>query len=198
MPSPTDTRAKILASADRLLRSHGFSGFSYQDIARPLGIRNAAVHYHFSTKADLALAVIERYRQLLRDRTGAFMASGGDAVEQLEGFIAFSTAECCQQHTMCPVGALSAEFYSLPDAVQAAAQRLLDELLAWMTRVCALGREQGRMHFEGDAAAKAQQIVASLQGARQLARFRGAQAMRDVAEQLRRDLGLGAPAAARE
>jgi TetR/AcrR family transcriptional regulator, transcriptional repressor for nem operon len=186
----TDTRAKILASADRLLRSRGFGGFSYQDIARPLGIRNAAVHYHFNTKADLALAVIERYRQLLRDRTGAFMAGQGDAIEQLEGFIAFSTAECCEQHTMCPVGALSADFYSLPASIQAAAKALLDELLAWMTRVCAVGRARGQMHFEGDPAAKAQQIVASLQGARQLARFRGAQAMKDVAEQVRRDLGL--------
>lgn len=191
MTPPTDTREKILASADRLLRSYGFNGFSYQDIARPLGIRNAAVHYHFATKADLAVAVIENYRQLLHKRTAAFMAGHGDAVEQLEGFIAFSTAECCTESTMCPVGALASDFYSLPEDIRAAGQRLLDELLAWMTRVCAVGREQGRMHFEGEPTAKAEQIVAALQGARQLARFRGAPAMQAVAAQIRRDLGLG-------
>lgn len=190
MTPPTDTREKILASADRLLRSYGFNGFSYQDIARPLGIRNAAVHYHFSTKADLAVAVIENYRQLLHRRTAAFMAGQGDAVEQLEGFIAFSTAECCTESTMCPVGALASDFYSLPEDIRAAGQRLLDELLAWMTRVCEVGRAQGRMHFEGEPAAKAEQIVAALQGARQLARFRGAPAMQAVAGQIRRDLGL--------
>jgi TetR/AcrR family transcriptional regulator, transcriptional repressor for nem operon len=193
MPAPTDTRAKILASADHLLRSHGFNGFSYQDIARPLGIRNAAVHYHFGTKAELAIAVIESYRQLLRERTAAFMAGEGDPVEQMEGFIRFSTAECRDESTMCPVGALSSDFFSLPEPIRAAAGQLLDELLAWMTQVCALGREQGRLNFAGDPAAKAQQIIAGLQGARQLARFRGPQAMRDVAGQIRRDLGLDTP-----
>lgn len=190
MTPPTDTRARILASADHLLRSRGFNGFSYQDIARPLGIRNAAVHYHFSTKSDLAVAVIEGYRRLLRERTAAFMRGEGDPVAQLEGFITFSTVECCDESTMCPVGALSTDFYSLPEPIQAAGQRLLDELLAWMTRVCTVGREQGLLRFDGDPAAKAQQIVAALQGARQLARFRGPAAMQAVAGQIRRDIGL--------
>jgi TetR/AcrR family transcriptional regulator, transcriptional repressor for nem operon len=193
MTPTTDTREKILVSADRLLRSYGFNGFSYQDIARPLGIRNAAVHYHFTTKADLAVAVIDKYRRLLHERTADFMAGNGDPVKQLEGFIAFSTAECCEESTMCPVGALASDFYSLPEEIQAAGKRLLDELLAWMTRVCAVGREQGRLHFEGDPTAKAEEIVAALQGARQLARFRGAPAMRAVAGQVRRDLGLAPP-----
>jgi TetR/AcrR family transcriptional regulator, transcriptional repressor for nem operon len=193
MTPSTDTRAKILASADHLLRSRGFNGFSYQDIARPLGIRNAAVHYHFSTKSDLAVAVIEHYRQVLRERTAAFMESGGDAAEQLEGFIRFSTAECCEESTMCPVGALSTDFYSLPPEIRHAGQRLLEELLAWMTRVCTVGREQGRLQFEGAPSAKAQQIVATLQGARQLARFRGRDAMETVSDQLRRDVGLQRP-----
>ncbi len=190
MTPTTDTRARILASADQLLRSHGFNGFSYQDIARPLGIRNAAVHYHFNTKAELAVAVIDHYRDILRSRTAEFMAGSGDPVEQLEGFIAYSTQECCDQRTMCPVGALSSDYYSLPEPIRAAGDRLLAELLTWMTRVCVVGREQGRLRFAGDPAAKAQQIVATLQGARQLARFRGQATMHDVARQLRLDLGL--------
>lgn len=193
MPPPTDTREKILESANRLLRSRGFNGFSYQDIAKPLGIRNAAVHYHFATKADLAIAVIEDFRRILRERTASFMAGHGNPVAQLEGFISFSTAECRDESSLCPVGALSADFYSLPEPIRAAAQRLLDELLAWMTRVCTVGREQGKFAFDGDPAAKAEQIVATLQGARQLARFRGPRAMHDVAGQIRLDLGLEHP-----
>ena len=193
MPPPTDTREKILESANRLLRSRGFNGFSYQDIARPLGIRNAAVHYHFATKADLAIAVIDDFRRILRERTEAFMSGHGDPLAELEGFISFSTAECRDENFLCPVGALSADFYSLPEPIRTAGQRLLDELLAWMTRVCAVGREQGKFAFDGDPAAKAQQIVATLQGARQLARFRGPRAMHDVAGQLRLDLGIERP-----
>jgi TetR/AcrR family transcriptional regulator, transcriptional repressor for nem operon len=189
----SDTRDKILESADRLLRGRGFTGFSYQDIARPLGIRNAAVHYHFPTKADLAIAIIEHYRDLLRCRTASFMAGHGDPVAQLEGFIAFSSAEFRAESTMCPVGALSSDFDSLPESIRQAGRRLLDETIAWMTKVCADGRAQGRMRFEGDPEAKAQQIIASLQGARQMARFRGSQVIHDVAAQIRLDLGIVTP-----
>ena len=190
MTARTDTKDRILASADRLLRSHGFNGFSYQDIARPLGIRNAAVHYHFATKADLTVAVVESVRKLLHDRTEHFMAHGGDARLQMEGFLVFSIRECAADGCVCPVGALAADFFALPEPVQAAARRLVDDLVTWMTRVCTLGSEQGSFRFEGDPADKAREILAALQGARQLSRVLGPSAIEAVAEQLRRDLGI--------
>jgi TetR/AcrR family transcriptional regulator, transcriptional repressor for nem operon len=189
MSPRTDTRDKILKSADRLMRSRGFNGFSYHDIAKPLGIRNAAVHYHFATKADLGVAVIDEIRAFLRNRTAAFMAGQGDPVEQLEGYIAYASAECCEHHTICPVGALSADYYTLPEPVREAGRRLVEEVLAWMTRVCTVGREQAKFRFEGDPSAKGLQIMTSLQGARQLTRFRPS-AIQEVAAQIRRDLGL--------
>lgn len=189
MTTRTDTKDRILASADHLLRSHGFNGFSYQDIARPLGIRNAAVHYHFATKADLTVAVVESVRKLLHDRTDHFMAHGGDARAQMEGLLAFSIRECAGERCVCPVGALAADFFGLPEPVQAAARRLVDDMVAWMTRVCALGREQGSFRFDGDPGDKAREILAALQGARQLSRVLGANTIEAVAQQLRRDLG---------
>jgi len=77
----TDTRTQILDIAEQLARQRGFSGFSYRDISQPLGIRNAAVHYHFPTKADLGIALLERYGDLLAFHTSEFMKHGGNAVE---------------------------------------------------------------------------------------------------------------------
>ena len=54
----SDTRAQIMDRAGHLLMSRGFNGFSYRDISSFLGIKNAAVHYHFRSKADLALAAM--------------------------------------------------------------------------------------------------------------------------------------------
>ncbi len=192
MPPRTDTREKILSAADLLMRQKGFNGFSYQDIAKPLGIRNAAVHYHFPTKADLAAELVENVRRMLHDRTDDFMARGGDARGQLEAFIAFTMNECTCDHTVCPVGAIAADFFSLPEPVQAAGRRLVNDLVAWMTRVCELGREQGQFNFSGPAVAKAEEILVALQGARQMTRFRGPAMLRNVANQIRRDLGLPA------
>ena len=62
----TDTREQIMDRAAQLLMSRGYNGFSYRDISSHLGVKNAAVHYHFPVKADLAVALVEEYRQLLR------------------------------------------------------------------------------------------------------------------------------------
>ncbi|MCG8611460.1 MAG: TetR/AcrR family transcriptional regulator, partial [Pseudomonadales bacterium] len=36
-----------------LLQTRGFESFSYQDLARELGITKASIHHHFPKKADL-------------------------------------------------------------------------------------------------------------------------------------------------
>ena len=58
-----DTREKIMDRAAHLLMNRGFNGFSYRDISSHLGVKNAAVHYHFPAKADLAMALVDEYRQ---------------------------------------------------------------------------------------------------------------------------------------
>ena len=75
----TDTREQIMDRAAQLLMSRGYKGFSYRDISSHLGVKNAAVHYHFPAKTDLALALIEEYRQVLRKGSAEFMAYGGPA-----------------------------------------------------------------------------------------------------------------------
>ena len=55
------TAARILDVAEGLVQVRGFNGFSYADISAEVGITKAALHYHFSAKADLGLALITRY-----------------------------------------------------------------------------------------------------------------------------------------
>ena len=54
-----NTRECIIQTAHRLLLQRGINGFSYRDIAEPLGVKNAAIHYHFPSKMDLIKALIE-------------------------------------------------------------------------------------------------------------------------------------------
>ena len=89
MTQITDTREQIMDRAAQLLMSRGYKGFSYRDISSHLGVKNAAVHYHFPAKADLALALVNEYRQALRKGTSEFMAYGGPALAQLQGFFCF-------------------------------------------------------------------------------------------------------------
>jgi AcrR family transcriptional regulator len=82
-----DTREEILNCAEELLQCRGFNGFSYQHIAVQLGIRNAAIHYHFPVKDDLGVALVQRYRE--RFHHWSAMLEGVDAWTQLQGY--FST-----------------------------------------------------------------------------------------------------------
>src|SRR5580698_10432746 len=61
-PAPrSDTREEILDRAEALIQTRGYSAFSYQDISDSLGIRKASIHYHFPSKTDLGIAVVDRY-----------------------------------------------------------------------------------------------------------------------------------------
>lgn len=185
-----DTREKIMDRAAHLLMNRGFNGFSYRDISSHLGVKNAAVHYHFPAKVDLAMALVDEYRQTLRRGTAEFMAYGGEALVQLEGFFAFTAKQCAAGRCICPFGAFSIDFSQLPDDLRDATASFMEDSIKWLTQVLEVGRDQDEFSFSGDARPRAISILASLQGARQMARIHGMTLLDDVITQVRRDLGL--------
>jgi TetR/AcrR family transcriptional repressor of nem operon len=42
-----------------LLLTKGYNAFSYQDISKELGIKNAAVHYYFPAKENLVTSIVK-------------------------------------------------------------------------------------------------------------------------------------------
>ena len=122
-----DTREQIIDRAGHLLMSRGFNGFSYRDISSHLGVKNAAVHYHFPAKADLAMALIDEFRSILRSGTSEFLAYGGSALQQLDGLFAFTAKQCHTGKCICPFGAFSIDYNDLPDDLQMATKDFMDE-----------------------------------------------------------------------
>lgn len=188
----TDTREQIMDRAAQLLMSRGYNGFSYRDISLHLGVKNAAVHYHFPAKADLAVALVEEYRQLLRSRTSEFMAYGGSALEQIEGFFAITSKQCHIGRCICPIGAFSIDYMELPEEVRQVTSSFMNETLKWLTQVLEVGREQNEFEFSGEARPRALSILACLQGARQMARVNGIELLNDVVKQIRQELSINA------
>ena len=56
---PADTRARILAEAVDLFAEHGFSATTTRELAERMGFTKAALYYHFHTKDDLLIALVE-------------------------------------------------------------------------------------------------------------------------------------------
>lgn len=59
--TPTDTRERLLKVAADLFIEHSFAGTSHKMIADAVGITKAAVHYHFRTREELLIAVMEPF-----------------------------------------------------------------------------------------------------------------------------------------
>jgi TetR/AcrR family transcriptional repressor of nem operon len=186
----SDTRERILDKAADLLMKHGFNGFSYRDISTHLGVKNAAVHYHFPSKADLGLALVEEYQRVLREQTSEFMAYGGAALPQLEGLFRFTEQQFCNGRCICPFGAFAVDFNDLPEPVRDATEKFMSDSVNWLTRVLETGRKQGEFRFAGDARGKALSILAGLSGARQMARIHGLEVLGRIIDQVRVDLEL--------
>jgi AcrR family transcriptional regulator len=96
----TDTKEKILNTAERLIGEQGYAATSLRQIIAEAGVNLAAVHYHFGSKEDLLDAVVVRKagpvneaRLARLDQVEAEAGSGPLAVEKvLESFF-IPTAE---------------------------------------------------------------------------------------------------------
>ena len=56
--SSTDTKTKILDTAERLFAQKGFDAVSLRNIVEAAKVNLAAVHYHFGSKQALLLSLI--------------------------------------------------------------------------------------------------------------------------------------------
>ena len=60
---PGSTRERILAAAEPMILGRGFAGTSLEEILKTTGLTKGAFFHHFSGKADLASALVERYQR---------------------------------------------------------------------------------------------------------------------------------------
>jgi len=63
-----DTKGKILGAAFRKLASSGYANLSVREIAKDAGVNHALINYHFHTKDQLVLAVLDAANQRLLER----------------------------------------------------------------------------------------------------------------------------------
>jgi TetR/AcrR family transcriptional regulator, transcriptional repressor for nem operon len=184
----TNTKRAIMDLAETFIQEKGFNGFSYAHIAKELDVKNAAIHYHFPTKEELACAVIQRYRDRFQLWINNARVKDLSPQEKLDWFFSIYTNTRADNGKVCLAGSLETEFNSLPAALQAQTEGLTRELLNWLQITLQEGREAGVFHFSGDPANKAALILSSLQGGLQMARALGTNKFQMVVEQHKHDL----------
>lgn len=155
----SNTKDQILALGEELIRTRGYHAFSYKDIANQLNVKNAAIHYHFPTKAYLGVAIIQKsidgfyalteywnqvsHKQQLRDVIRIYERSN-------------------DQGWCCLMGALSSATPSLPAAMRDKLGEMAQLILDRVTLILDEGKSSGQFSFKEPARRKAHIIISSL------------------------------------
>lgn len=73
-PNRTDTRRRLLETAERLFATRGIDAPSLAEITHEAGLHNTgAVHYHFGGREELLAAIVDEHRSRLDARRDALL-----------------------------------------------------------------------------------------------------------------------------
>lgn len=170
----TDTAGQILDVAEKLVQVRGFNAFSYADVAGELGLTNAALHYHFASKADLGEALIARYAIRFIAALADIDDSLADPLEKLNAY-ADLYASVLRSQRMCLCGMLAADYETLSGGMQGRVADFFEKNEQWLAKVLQQGRDDGTFSFPGAPLEEARLIVSGLEGAMLIARSIGDQ-----------------------
>lgn len=160
----SSTATKILDTAQELAQKRGFNAFSYADISNKVGIKKASIHYHFPTKTDLGIELINRYRNVFDGKLEEIDAGTTDAFEKLEKYIGLYKNTLLDDR-MCLCGMLASDISTLPEEVQQFVEKFFDDNERWLAKVLDEGKSQKRLSFKGETDEQSQFLLSSIQGA---------------------------------
>lgn len=176
-----DTRTLLLDHAEAVVRARGFDGFSYADLANAVGIRKPSIHHHFPKKADLALALIERYVARLFAGLEALGAREPRAGARLHALVGSYREGLDGGSKLCLCVALAVGRDSLDPAVIAGVNAFHEQVVDWLAACFTQGAADGSVQAVGDPRAEAHAALALMEGAQLVARAAGRLELFDAA-----------------
>lgn len=168
--TPDETKTKLLDAAQALVQKRGHNGYSYRDLSQSIGITTAGVHYHYPSKDDLGVALIQRYGEVIDSHMAQIAAKFPTLRQRLEAVGSIFTQILKQDRQICLCAALSGEFQSLPVPMQKEVERMIDLTEGWIYRFLAEGKAKGELPASSDPKALAVLWFSALEGAILIAR----------------------------
>lgn len=165
----SDTKERIMAAARLTVQDRGYSGLSFRDLAKEVGIKSASIHYYFPTKGELGGALARRYASDFLEYLDGLLAEGLDAPTCMRRYADVFGNTLRNDNRMCLAGIMAAEHRVLPDEVRVEVVKLGEMNVDWIARVLAkIGPADPR-----EILRRAQAIFGAVEGAQLVARSRG-------------------------
>lgn len=165
-----DTKTQLLDSAEHAVRARGYDGFSYADLAAEVGIRKASIHYHYPTKADLGLALIQRYREGIHTRFVDIAETGKNAGVKLKAYLKFYRDAMEDGDIVCLCVAFAISRDTLAEPILKELNQFHDANIKWLTGVYSEARDDTSIANVGEPAQEAAMTLALVEGGHLIAR----------------------------
>ena len=159
------TAERVVDAAEGLIQARGYNGFSYDDVARLVGIKKPSIHHHFATKSELAAVVAQRYTHRFKELLLQIEGSSVKAAERLSAYAALFEKTFSTDKHLCVCGMLGAESSSLPEIVNHEVQRFFDANLDWLTQIADDGQRAGQLTAKLSPQHIAETYLSLLEGA---------------------------------
>jgi TetR/AcrR family transcriptional repressor of nem operon len=183
-----DTRQRIMNAARLTVQDRGYSGLSFRELAKDVGIKSASIHHYFPTKGELGGALAERYTSDFAEYLDGLLAKSLDQDACIRKYTDVFRNTLLNENRMCLGGIMAAEHKELPVEVRAEVVKFSEMNVRWLVRVLSLGKS-------ARVATKAIQrqalaIFAAIEGAQLVARSRGDVSAYDEIVEAYRTAGL--------
>lgn len=120
------TKARILEAAFQRLVREGYAALSSREIARDAGLNHALINYHFGTKDQLVIAVLDAANRNLLERQKRMYAARGDFALKWKKARAFYESDLESGFVR-----LQAELWAASFSNPELCTKFLPRLLAW-------------------------------------------------------------------
>ncbi len=135
----SDTHTRIMDAAESLILEKGFAGTSVDAIVADAGVTKGAFFHYFSTKTDLAHALVDRWverdAEYLEETMGRAERLNRDPLQQLLLFVGLfeeSMAALTEPYPGCLMASMLYEAELFDEATHA---RIRQSVLAWRKRI---------------------------------------------------------------
>lgn len=130
------TKTKILDAAFRRLAEDGYSALSVREIARDAGVNHALINYHFRSKDQLVIEVLDAANRRLLERQQSMYAGEASFAEKWAQARRFYESDLASGFVR-----VQAELWSASLSNPGLRKKFLPRLLAWKKLVLGFVRE---------------------------------------------------------
>ncbi|WP_205873168.1 TetR/AcrR family transcriptional regulator [Mycobacterium camsae] len=192
MPRTSDARGRIVSTAARLFLERSYHDVGVEELCAAADVRKGSFYHYFSSKADLAKAVVDLHLAVFQARltatTEATPAARLSAIPDAIAGIQSGLHSQFGRFVGCPFGNLAAELSTTDEAVRSHLAARLAALEDHLAAICRDAAADGTLRADVDPDRLAHALFAHYQGLILLAKLHGS-AVSDLAPALHDFIG---------